>query len=224
MIPIIDCLVDFLHRKAVKKKFTKIYRHNLFGGTQSRSGGGSSLIQTEVIREEIVKLLNDLKIKSLIDAPCGDFLWMKEVDLPVEQYIGIDIVKDIIDHNQAEYGNHYRKFLEMNIIENELPCADVVFCRDCLVHLSFVHSLKTIDNFKKSGSKYLLTTTFTDRSHNDDLNKSVWRTLNLELPPFNFPKPIMIINENCTEGDGNYTDKGLGLWLLKDIHGNEQTT
>ena len=115
MIPIINSLVNFFYKNSVKKKFTKIYRNNLFGGTQSRSGEGSNFIQTDVIRKEIPTLLNELKVKSLIDSPCGDFLWMQKADLPVEQYIGIDIVKDIIKHNQAEYSSHYRKFLEMNI-------------------------------------------------------------------------------------------------------------
>lgn len=216
-----DIISEFLQRYFVKKKFTKIYKNNLFYGTQSRSGEGSSLAQTNVIREKIPALLNDLKIKSMIDSPCGDFHWMQEVDLPVQRYIGIDIVKEIIKHNQDKYGTNYRNFLEMNIIDDELPCADLILCRDCLVHLSFAHSIKAINNFKKSGSKYLLTTTFTGRSHNDDLNKAVWRTLNMELPPFNFPKPLMVINENCTEGNGNYTDKSLGLWLLNDIYLNE---
>jgi len=143
---------------------------------------------------------------------------MKEIDLPVDKYIGIDIVKDIIVCNKVTYSNPSREFLELNIIEDELSGADLILCRDCFVHLSFANCQKILKNFRNSGSKYLLTTTFTDRSHNDGLGKVFWRTINLELPTFNFPKPISIINEDCTEYDGNYTDKSLGLWLLKDIH------
>jgi hypothetical protein len=35
--------------------------------------------------------------------------------------------------------------------------------------------------------------------------------------PFYFKKPILIINEECTENDGLYADKSLALWKLKDI-------
>ena len=49
-------------------KFTKIYHNNLFKGSHSRSGEGSNLIQTQIIRKEIPLLLNDFKVKSLIDA------------------------------------------------------------------------------------------------------------------------------------------------------------
>jgi len=52
----------------IKMKFTKIYHNNLFKGSHSRSGEGSNLIQTQIIRKEIPLLLNDFKVKSLIDA------------------------------------------------------------------------------------------------------------------------------------------------------------
>jgi hypothetical protein len=39
-----------------------------------------------------------------------------------------------------------------------------------------------------------------------------------EIEPFNFPKPILVINENCTEGVMNYTDKSLALWDLNIIN------
>lgn len=217
MKAILSSLMSFFHKILIKRKFTKIYRRNLFGGTKSRSGGGSDLIQTEVIRKEITALLEKFQLKSLIDAPCGDFFWMENTHLPVNEYIGIDIVEEIIKHNIIKHAAPGRIFLKKDLTTDFLPQADIILCRDCLVHLSFAHSLKAIKNFKKSGAKYLLTTTFTERTGNDDLGKAVWRTLNLELPPFNFPKPLKMINENCTEGNGNYGDKSLGLWLLKDI-------
>ena len=58
----------------------------------------------------------------------------------------------------------------------------------------------------------------TDRVSNSDLSgNDFWRPLNLELSPFDFPKPLKIINEKCTEYNGIYADKSLGLWLLDDI-------
>jgi hypothetical protein len=51
----------------------------------------------------------------------------------------------------------------------------------------------------------------------DLIGDDIWRPLNLELPPFNFPKPVKLINEQCTEGNGEYTDKHLGLWFLDEV-------
>ena len=52
-----------------------------------RSGPGSSLVQTATIRRDIPALLASLGIRSFLDAPCGDFNWMRHVDLGVERYI-----------------------------------------------------------------------------------------------------------------------------------------
>ena len=105
----------------------------------------------------------------------------------------------------------------MNLAESELPKVDLIFSRDCLVHLSFKDALKIIENFKRSGSKYLLTTTFKGRTKNEDLGTGFWRPLNKQLAPFNFPEPIHLINEGCSEEGNMFEDKCLGLWLLQDI-------
>jgi hypothetical protein len=200
------------------EKFSEIYSRNLFGGKESRSGEGSNMIQSERIRREIPMLLQKFGIRTFIDAPCGDWFWMKETNIGVKQCTGVDIVKDLIDRNRQMYGNESTNFICLNIVEDQLPQADLIFCRDCLVHLTFNDAHKVISNFKRSQSTYLLTTTFTDRVDNIDLvGNNFWRPLNLELSPFNFPKPLELINEKCTECHGHYTDKSLGLWLLDQI-------
>ena len=214
-------LVENFFEKFAKNKFKTVYQKNLFKGKESRSGEGSNMIQTTAIRREIPLLLKELKIKTLIDAPCGDFFWIREVELPVERYIGVDIVKEIIENNQRNYVNKQIIFMQLNIIKDLMPMADMILCRDCLVHLSFKQGIQVIKNFKKSGSKYLLITTFVNRLSNSDLGKGFWRTINIERPPFNFPKPMRIIDEKCTEINGEYSDKSLGLFLLKDIHFND---
>jgi hypothetical protein len=202
---------------SLKEKFSEVYAKNIFGGGKSRSGEGSDMVQTAVIRREIPRLLKSLDVKTFLDAPCGDWYWMRHVDLPVERYIGVDIVEGLIAKNQAEFGTEKTSFECLNLANSELPKVDLIFSRDCLVHLSFDDALKIIANFKRSGAKYLLTTTFTQRKMNEDLGSGFWRPLNKQLPPFNFPPPQLLINEGCTEGNNMFTDKCLGLWRLEDI-------
>jgi glycosyltransferase involved in cell wall biosynthesis len=202
---------------ALKEKFSEVYDKNIFGGGKSRSGEGSDMVQTAVIRREIPRLLKSLDVKTFLDAPCGDWYWMRHVDLPVEHYIGVDIVEPMIAKNQSEFGAEKISFQCLNLASSELPKVDLIFSRDCLVHLSFADALKIIANFKRSGAKYLLTTTFTQRKTNEDLGSGFWRPLNQQLPPFNFPPPLLLINEGCTEGNDMFTDKCLGLWKLEDI-------
>ena len=86
------------------------------------------------------------------------------------------------------------------------------------MHLNFADVKKVLNNFKRSGSRYLLTTTFPGHNVNRDLvGKDIWRTLNLQVAPFNLPAPLRLINEMCSEGNGAYVDKSLGLWRLSDI-------
>ena len=202
----------------LRARFTAFYRHNTFGGRRSRSGEGSSLEQTAVIRKELPKLAQEFQVRSFMDAPCGDWHWMKETELGVDEYIGLDIVESLIERNNREFGAPSRRFLCLDLAANALPRADLIFCRDCLVHLNFHDIRRVIANFKRSQSSYLLTTTFTGRTQNVDLvGKDVWRTLNLTVGPFNFPPPLRLINEGCTEANGLYGDKSLGLWRLKDL-------
>jgi hypothetical protein len=217
----LDFLTELLRPRPaadLRERFTAFYRNNTFGGTRSRSGEGSSLAQTAVIRRELPKLVAELGIKSFVDAPCGDWFWMKETELGVAEYIGVDIVEQLVELNNRQFEAPSRRFLCLNLATDALPQADLIFCRDCLVHLNFRDIRRVIANFQRSESRYLLTTTFTNRERNVDLEgKDVWRTLNLQTAPFNFPPPLRIINEGCTEAEGLYFDKSLGLWRLGDL-------
>ncbi len=204
--------------QTVKHKFSRIYRRNTFGGAESRSGDGSSLAQTATIREEIPRLLRELGVRTMLDAPCGDFNWMQHMPLPVHLYIGADIVEELIVNNQRRHGGMERCFKCLNLVKDPLPQTDLILCRDCLVHFNFTQAKRALLNFKRSGAKYLLTTTFTDREANIDLKGAdIWRPVNLQRPPFNLPRPLRVINEGCTEGGGGFADKALGLWLLQEL-------
>ena len=204
-----------LSGRTAESVFTEIYQKNLFKGNESRSGSGSNLEQTEIIRKELPDLVAELKIQSMLDIPCGDFFWLKEVDLDSIQYTGVDIVDDIISSNNKKYAKQNRNFIKLNILEDVLPKVDLFLCRDLLVHFSFDDIKKAVNNIKKSGSKYLLTTSFPNLKQNNDIITGDWRKLNLQIPPISFPNPIKHILEKCIEK--NCADKSLLLYHIKDL-------
>jgi hypothetical protein len=169
--------------------FNEIYRENSWGDEESRSGYGSNLEQTEAVRAALPILLKEYECESLLDIPCGDFYWMSQVELGV-RYLGADIVEDLVERNRQLYASEQREFLHLDLVEQPLPRADVVLCRDCLVHLAFSDIFGSLRNIKASGSKYLLTTTFVDRDSNEYIPTGGWRPINLERPPFSFPAPL----------------------------------
>jgi len=194
--------------------FTKIFAHNGWGGTESVSGSGSSLDQTAVIRHEIPKLLAELGAKSLLDIPCGDHHWMSQTDLSGIDYVGADIVGELIAQNHERFPG--KRFERLDILTDQLPRADVVLIRDCLVHFPFYEIRKAIKTIIASGAEWLLATTFPGRQ-NRDIKLGEWRPIDMTDVPFGFPTPTKVINEKCTEYNGRFADKSLGLWRVKDL-------
>ena len=203
-------------RTQTRDTFRRIYKTGAWKKGESVSGEGSNLEQTVVLRNILPSLLHGIQATTMLDAPCGDHFWMKEFSLNLN-YIGIDIVPEIIDQNRRKYGSPRKTFLVRDITKDSIPRADCILCRDCLDHLSFEDVFRAVENFRLSGAKYLLATTYTERTHNEDIVTGEWRPTNLQQPPFSFPAPIQLINEHCTEEGGKWADKSLGLWRIQDL-------
>jgi hypothetical protein len=177
---------------------------------ETKSGVGSTLHQTRNVIAELPLLFKKYSIKSILDIPCGDFNWMKTVDLTDIDYIGADIVPEIIVDNKARSPH---KFEVLDIVHDDLPKVDLILCRDLMFHLPFETILKALENIAKSGSKYLLATNHTwKRDNNQDIAVGGWRRLNMREEPLNLPPFIDLIVEGNTEG--NQEDRCLCLWKL----------
>ncbi|MBR0827018.1 class I SAM-dependent methyltransferase [Bradyrhizobium manausense] len=199
-------------------RFDRILKTNLWGAPTSVSGLGSEDLATSAIREALPPLLQKLGARSLLDAPCGDAGWIAACKLDVD-YIGVDIVPSLIETNRrrAANGEVAGRFIVADITGDELPRADLILCRDCLVHLSFENNGRAVARCRDSGARYLLVTTFPGWEKNEDCEDGDWRALNFERAPFNWPAPLELINERCDEGGGGWNDKSLGLWRLADL-------
>ena len=136
---------------------------------------------------------------------------MRYTNLDLKQYLGGDLVPEIVSQNKKKYENDVRKFKLIDITKMKLPKMDVILCRDCFIHFSFKDIFLSLNNFRKSKSTYLLCTTFINRQKNRNIFTGGWRTINLQRPPFNFPKPIELILESRN------LYKCLGLWKIEDI-------
>ncbi|MBK7951828.1 MAG: class I SAM-dependent methyltransferase [Deltaproteobacteria bacterium] len=155
----------------------------------------------------------------MLDAPCGDFFWMREVAGLPASYVGGDIVPALIEGNRSKYADPGRRFEVLDIVRDPIPRVDLIHCRDCLVHLPLAMAKQAIANFQQSGATYLLTTTFpkTGRA-NIDISIGEWRPLDLELAPFGFPPPLWSLAEVPElSADGITHFKHLALWKLADL-------
>lgn len=206
----------FLSLSSHERIFSYYFKHGIWG-SESKSGPGSEISQTQKIIEELPLILDDFTIRSIIDVPCGDFNWFSKIDLKQVQYLGIDIVEDVVNSNQQVHGSNFVSFQQGNIMTTKIDACDLIICRDLFIHFSNDDIFLSLLNLVNSKAKYLLTTSFVDRSINHDILTGQFRPLNLVKGPFNLPQPLRILNENCTESSGSFSDKSLCLWSINDI-------
>jgi hypothetical protein len=208
---------DELANLGLEERFARIYSTNLWSDPESRSGVGSSIDSTRVLRAELPGALRKLQTRVLLDVPCGDFTWMGQVDLTGTEYVGGDIVPKIIEENQRLHASESRRFVHLDLTRDALPDADVLLCRDCLVHLSYANIRIVLENIARSKIRFVLMTSFPGRRDNYDVADGDWRALDFQAPPFSFPEPRLTIIEQCEEEEGAYADKSLLAWRVKDL-------
>lgn len=197
--------------------FSGIYRTNHWKGVDSTCGITSGVAQTAALRRSLQQWLSAYDIKSITDVPCGDFICMKEIDLSGVFYTGGDILEEMIRKNARQYASSSISFTTTDITKNDIPRADLILCRDCFVHLSFENIRLALTRFKESGSRYLACTSFIRNKFNYDIPDGNWRTLNMQMAPFHFRPLLAVIHDECTPGNGVFSDKSLFIWKLSDI-------
>ena len=171
-------------------------------------------------------MINQFQITSILDAPCGDFYWMKHVMKNLKiKYLGGDIVAEIINENNKKYKSDIINFQKINIISDKLPNADLMICRDCLFHFSYEDIFKFFENFINSNIRLLLTTSHSNDYNNDKFffkNKNIltgdFRKIDLFSEPFNFKKNYLLSIE---DKDASYVINHKFLYLFSRKQINE---
>lgn len=195
------------------RRFRKAYIRQAWGSTESGSGVGSELASTGELREYLPELLRRLNVKTLLDAPCGDWNWMSKIDLSGIVYTGTDIVTEVIERNRECYERPGVHFMVADLTQDNLPQVELILCRDCWVHLSFADISATLENFKRTHAKWLLISNTPSQKVNlNKLSGAAWRHLNLQMPPFNFPPPIEARKDHLPSVPFYIT-----LWSLAEI-------
>jgi 2-polyprenyl-3-methyl-5-hydroxy-6-metoxy-1,4-benzoquinol methylase len=161
-------------------------------------------------------LFNDLNIKSVVDVGCSDAIWQSKLKWDKVSYLGLDIVKEIVEENKKKYP--HMKFEHRNLIEDDCPKADLVLVRNVFLHTKIDSIKKILNNIKKSGSKYLLASTDINVKENLE-TRCIWAVRrNLEIEPFNleycmglFPEILPSVKK--PKAPQNY----LGLWYMDRV-------
>lgn len=176
------------------KRFSTVFSERLWGTGESVSGPGSRKTNPMVLSaiQGLDTVIERFGLRSIVDIPCGDFNFLDEVlkKHPSVRYVGLDIVKELIDANRVRYPD--LEFDQFDIV-SDVPCsADLIFCKELLIHLSNEQVNVALSHMKKSGSTYLMVSnsfgvTNTELEHN---YLGYARPIDLLAPPFSLPPPI----------------------------------
>jgi len=163
--------------------FNTIYKYNLW---IKGSGTGSIIINNKPYIHFLNKFLKDNDIKSVIDIGCGDWQISKNIDWNNIKYLGIDIVKNVIDYNVNEYSKSNIKFLCKDITEYiNIPNADLYIIKDVLQHLSNDKINKIIEILKtKKNTHILIINDICTINTNININDGMYRPLDILKKPF----------------------------------------
>jgi len=195
--------------ESLRARFTGVYRSAAWGSSESLSGPGSER-NSGSVRQALVALsqiVEKYEIRSVADIPCGDFNWMPEFleKHPSVAYAGYDIVGGLISQNRKS--NPAFNFHVLDITEQVPPRADLIFSKDLVNHLMDKDVWKALANMVRSGATYVMITSNSVSTPNEDLPRNVGgmsRLLNLRTEPFSLPTPV-------------YEDGYLAMWRTEDL-------
>lgn len=174
--------------KSIEEIFTKFYRAGVWGEN------GFSLSGAEIgVNRGYVAFLQQFmdknQITTVVDLGCGDWQFSRTIDWSGIQYIGFDVVKDVIERNKKCYEHSTIVFVHADALEIELPEADLLICKDVLQHLPHADIFRLLKQLHKF--KHCLITNdidyLTSSSKNPDTCRGGYHELDLTKPPFNLP-------------------------------------
>jgi hypothetical protein len=201
---------------ALQDRFELLHALGVYHHPESLSGAASTLAETRRLREALGEIVREEGVASLLDAPCGDFHWMRELELPLD-YTGVDIVAALVERNRELYERPGRRFLNLDATRDPLPRVDLILSRDLLIHLSLADSAALLANFVASGSRLLLVSHFGERSENREIVSGDYHEVNLCRAPFFLPPPRRIVLEESALAGGVLPDRAMALWEIADV-------
>lgn len=195
------------------KEWTRDYHYRVQlqkEGMESTAGYGTTKQGCRRLVEELPRIFAQYQIKSILDAACGDFYYMEDVDLTGINYIGVDFVAEQILVNQKKYPG--RDFRVLNMVADQMPTADLVISRDTLIHISNTNIKRFLQSCIESGCKYLLTTNFPEITNQELGGILGWRNINFNVDPWLFQ-----VIETVSEQNHFNPEKHATLYSFQDI-------
>jgi 2-polyprenyl-3-methyl-5-hydroxy-6-metoxy-1,4-benzoquinol methylase len=184
--------------------FSEIYAQKQWGDEQDdnfNSGTGSSAAYTSRYCELIDCFIQNHKVQTVVDLGCGDFRVASRIARPAISYVGVDVVQDLIAHNEKTFGADHIGFQCVDVTTGVLPDGDLCLIRQVLQHLSNKEILMVLEKCAKY--PYVIVTEHLpndrkakpnlDKPHGPDIRLYSNSGVFLEQPPF-FQRTVTLMD------------------------------
>lgn len=173
---------------SLREAFRRIYEEQAWG---HGSGPGSSPANTIEYRAFVQRFIEANGLRSVTDLGCGDWQFSRFVDWSQVDYLGLDIVPEIVERNRERFGLPNVRFAVLDSL-SDLPGGDLLLAKEVLQHLPN----RTIAEYLAAiRSKYrfaLLTNAIEPQALvNRDIAPGGFRPICLQEPPFNAPGAVV---------------------------------
>ncbi len=123
-----------------KDAMDQVYQNKLWGSNNSKFYSGAGSHDPEIVNPYVEVLSTFLTSfenpLTLCDLGCGDFNVGKDLVKHTKNYIAVDIVAKLIEHNKEKFKEDNLEFHCLDISVDDLPSGDCVILRQVLQHLS----------------------------------------------------------------------------------------
>jgi SAM-dependent methyltransferase len=197
---------------AASQAFQAIYRERSWG---RGSGPGSSPSNTIEYRAFIERFIEANGVTTVTDLGCGDWQFSYLIDWSGKEYLGLDLVPEVIAENRKHFSAPNIRFEEFKTID-QLPTGDLLIAKEVLQHLPNQMITEYLVAIRKKYRFALFTNSSEPKAlANKDIAVGEFRPLRLQDEPFKVPGAIIFIYFPRTE---NYVFKNTVLLTLGDRH------
>lgn len=174
---------------SLREAFRRVYATNAWG---SGSGSAGHVEEGAAYVAAVRQFVAQRGVKRVVDAGCGDFFIGSQIAPYVDEYIGLDIVPEIVERNRTLYPGV--RFECVDLSKDDLPEGDLCLVKQVFQHLSNAEIARCLRNL----SRYPLLLVSEhmaphnrianqDKPHGPDIRLYDGSSVVLSAPPFNVP-------------------------------------
>ena len=210
-------------QRTPREVFSEIYREKKWGGTGPFCSGSGSATDS-IVGPYVATIGACLRAfgtekPKVVDLGCGDFSVGSQLINDCSEYVGVDVVPELVQHLQESAGVGRVRFVCLDIVQDELPPGDVCLIRQVFQHLSneqISRVLAKLDRYRtvfvtehypQDGSAVIPNL---DKVHGSGIRLYDASGVYLDQPPFNVsPSAMTLILEVRGHGFGGVFDPGV---------------